>query len=65
MAVADRGTIDAFVNFFASRTYGLGLALRGLQTGRLRQYVMFIALGAIVLFLLVGLMRNYTFAQLP
>ncbi len=48
----------------AFRTHATGLALRGLQTGRLRQYVMFIALGAIVLIFVVGLLRSYTFAQL-
>lgn len=64
-AVADRGIIDAFVNFFADRTYATGLGLRRLQTGSLRQYVMFIALGTIVLFLVIGLLRNYTFAQFP
>ena len=35
---------------FADRTWDLGLSLRSMQTGRLRQYVMFIVVGTIVLF---------------
>jgi len=64
-ALADRGIVDGSINYFANRTYALGLLLRRVQTGRLRQYVMFIALGTVVLFIVIGLLRGYSFAQLP
>jgi NADH-quinone oxidoreductase subunit L len=52
--VADRGIIDGVANLIAGWTYSLGLSLRILQTGRLRQYVMFIVVGAIGLFVLIS-----------
>ncbi len=41
----DRYVIDNLVDTFAGKTWDLGLSLRSLQTGRLRQYVMFIVVG--------------------
>ena len=63
-AIADRSVVDGFVNLFAAKTYELGLSARKLQTGRLRHYVMFIAVGAVAVFVLIGLLRSYAFAQL-
>ncbi len=55
--VGDQLIIDNGVDTFAAKTWDLGLSLRGLQTGRLRQYVMFIAIGTVVLFLVASLWR--------
>lgn len=49
----DEGVIDGLVNWVGTVTFGMGRALRNVQTGRLRQYVMFIALGVLTLFLLL------------
>jgi NADH-quinone oxidoreductase subunit L len=54
----DRSWIDGTANIIASWTYSLGLQLRGLQTGRVRQYVMFIVLGSLAVFVLVSFFWN-------
>jgi len=54
----DRSWIDGLANIIASWTYSLGLQLRGLQTGRIRQYVMFIVLGSLAVFVLVSFFWN-------
>ncbi|HEX6963419.1 MAG TPA: NADH-quinone oxidoreductase subunit L, partial [Lacipirellula sp.] len=41
----DRGVVDGSVNTFANWTWDFGLLLRRLQTGNLRQYVLFIVMG--------------------
>ena len=51
--VADRGLVDGSVNLFGGWMYSLGLSLRQLQTGSLRQYVTFIVAGTIFVFVLV------------
>jgi NADH-quinone oxidoreductase subunit L len=55
--VGDRFIIDNGVDTVAARTWDLGLALRTVQTGRLRQYVMFIVVGTIVIFLIASVWR--------
>ncbi|MEX2316976.1 MAG: NADH-quinone oxidoreductase subunit L [Pirellulales bacterium] len=55
--LGDRAIIDNAVDGFAARTWDLGLSLRAVQTGRLRQYVMFIVVGTIVLFAVASLWR--------
>jgi NADH:ubiquinone oxidoreductase subunit 5 (subunit L)/multisubunit Na+/H+ antiporter MnhA subunit len=55
--VGDRGIIDNTVDTVAEKTWDLGLALRTLQTGRLRQYVMFFVFGTVVLFLIASVWR--------
>ena len=40
--IADRTLVDGFVNLLAAWTYSLGVSLHAIQTGRIRQYVMFI-----------------------
>jgi NADH-quinone oxidoreductase subunit L len=55
--VGDRLIIDNGVDKFAEKTWNLGLTLRSVQTGRLRQYVMFIVVGTIVLFVFASLWR--------
>ncbi|MCP4507754.1 MAG: NADH-quinone oxidoreductase subunit L, partial [Fuerstiella sp.] len=48
--VFDETVVDGFVNLIASATQSVGASLRVVQTGRLRQYVMFIVLGVVALF---------------
>jgi NADH-quinone oxidoreductase subunit L len=52
--VADRGIVDGIANLTASWTYSLGASLKAVQTGRIRQYVMFIVVGAIAIFVLIS-----------
>jgi NADH-quinone oxidoreductase subunit L len=53
--LSDRYFVDGLVNSFAAGTYALGVKLRGAETGRLRQYVMFVVVGTVALFVLVSL----------
>jgi len=61
--VADRTLVDGFVNLFAGWTHSLGLSLRAVQTGSIRQYVMFIVMGAIAIFFLISLFWSPTLAR--
>jgi NADH-quinone oxidoreductase subunit L len=56
--VADRTIVDGFVNLLANKTYDLGLTLRRIQTGNLRQYVMFIVIGTVVVVAIASLWRH-------
>jgi NADH:ubiquinone oxidoreductase subunit 5 (subunit L)/multisubunit Na+/H+ antiporter MnhA subunit len=58
----DRTLVDGLVNATAEATWNTGLKLRGLQTGRLRQYVMFIVVGTVALFVLASLAFRATVA---
>ncbi len=60
--VGDRWIIDNAVDTFAEKTWDAGLALRSVQTGRLRQYVMFIVVCTIVLFVIASLWWNFAIA---
>ncbi len=51
----DRFLVDGLVNATANATWNAGIKLRGLQTGRLRQYVMFIVVGTVALFALASM----------
>jgi NADH-quinone oxidoreductase subunit L len=53
--IADRTLVDGFVNRVADWTYAAGLSLRSVQTGSIRQYVMFIVIGAVTIFVLISL----------
>ena len=46
----DETFVDGLVNLVGTVTYNVGNSLKVIQTGRLRQYVMWIAVGVIVLF---------------
>ncbi len=46
----DETLVDGFVNFTGQTTQSLARSLRSVQTGQLRQYVMWIAVGVVVLF---------------
>lgn len=61
--IADRGLVDGSINLMASWTYSLGLGLRRAQTGQLRQYVMFIVVGTVAVFLLISFFWNPTLAR--
>jgi NADH-quinone oxidoreductase subunit L len=47
----DQIVIDGSVNWTARKTYAIGLWLRKVQTGRLRQYVVFIIVGTVAMYL--------------
>jgi NADH-quinone oxidoreductase subunit L len=58
----DRYLVDGLVNVMASWIFSFGLALRNVQTGNLRQYVMFIVVGTVGLFVLVSFYWSYAYA---
>ena len=49
-AVLDRTVVDGSVNTFARETWDFGVSLHRLQTGSLRQYVLFIVIGVLILY---------------
>ena len=54
--------IDNLVDTTAEKTWDLGLSLRSVQTGQLRQYVMFIVVCTIALFIVATLWWNFAVA---
>jgi NADH-quinone oxidoreductase subunit L len=52
----DRTLVDGLVNATATATWNAGLELKKLQTGHLRQYVMFIVVGTVALFVLASML---------
>ncbi len=46
----DEAVVDGLVNVIGNSTFAVGNSLKVIQTGRLRQYVMFIILGVVALF---------------
>ena len=59
----DRYLVDGLFNWVARRTYDLGIGMRAIQTGNLRQYVMFIVVGTVTLFVLISYFLNYAVAS--
>ena len=59
----DKKTIDALGDALAQRTYRLGLSLRSVQTGSLRQYVLFLVVGLMAVFLIISFFWSPTFAR--
>ena len=53
--LTDRTLIDGLVDRIAAGTYRIGISLRGLQTGSVRQYVLFLVVGVIAIFLISSL----------
>ncbi len=53
--LSDRYLVDGFVNGLAAWTYATGSKLRSAETGRIRQYVMFIVVGTVAMFVLISL----------
>ncbi len=58
----DRYFVDGSVNLFARCTYSIGVWFRGAETGRVRQYVMFIVVGTVALFILISFYLNSSLA---
>ncbi len=58
----DRIFIDGLVDGLASATYAAGLRLRSVQSGNLRQYVLWIAVGTVALFLLISFCWDWALA---
>lgn len=56
--VLDNQIVNGLVDGLAKGTWDAGLSLRKLQTGSLRQYVMFIAVGTILLFVAISFVQN-------
>ena len=54
--LADQIIVDGSVNLIARWIYQIGVSLRRIQTGSLRQYVLFIVIAAIAVFVLVSFM---------
>lgn len=50
----DQGFIDWLVNVLGDVTYGIGARMRGVQTGYLRSYVLFLVLAAVGAFVLLS-----------
>jgi NADH-quinone oxidoreductase subunit L len=46
----DERVVDGLVNLVGNTTWSVGNSLKTIQTGRLRQYVMFIIAGVVALF---------------
>ena len=61
--LADRTVVDGVVNLSADWVHSAGLSLRQIQTGKLRQYVMFIVVGALALFVLISFFWSSTLAR--
>ena len=60
--IVDRKFVDGTVNWLGDRTYTLGLRSQRVQTGSLRQYVLFIAVGVVAIFVLASFFWGYAFA---
>ncbi|MEO1991467.1 MAG: NADH-quinone oxidoreductase subunit L [Pirellulales bacterium] len=58
----DRHLVDGLINVIADYTWRAGLSLKKVQTGRLRQYVMFIVVGTVALIVLASLVFRTSFA---
>jgi len=62
-AIVDRRVVDGLFNGLAYGTWDVALSLRRLQTGKVRQYVMFIVVGTVALFVLISIVRSYALAS--
>ena len=62
-AFADGKVVDGSVNAFARGVYGLGSSLRGIQTGSLRNYVLFIVVGMLAVFVVASFLLSGAFAS--
>ena len=61
--LVDRSWVDGSVNLLARWTYSFGSSLREVQTGRLRQYVMFIVISTVAIFVAISFFWNVTLAK--
>jgi len=60
--IFDARIIDGLVNVLADACFGLGARLRGVQTGYLRSYVLFLALAAVAIFVVLTYFVTRSFA---
>lgn len=60
--IIDRRVIDRSIDGLANQTWNLGSSLRRLQTGVLRQYVLFIVLSTLGMFAIASLFWKYALA---
>ena len=58
----DRIFIDGLVDGLARVTHAAGLRLRAVQSGNLRQYILWLAVGTVALFLLISFYWNWALA---
>jgi NADH-quinone oxidoreductase subunit L len=58
----DRYLVDGFVNTAARWIYGIGEWFHGAETGKLRQYVMFIVIGTVAIFVVISFYFNLALA---
>jgi NADH-quinone oxidoreductase subunit L len=56
----DRIFVDRLIDLAAGGIYAVGIWLRRIQTGNLRQYIMLLALGIIALFVIINMYQNYS-----
>jgi NADH:ubiquinone oxidoreductase subunit 5 (subunit L)/multisubunit Na+/H+ antiporter MnhA subunit len=56
----DRTFVDASVNLVARWTHAVGLRLRAIQTGDLHQYIVFLVVGTVTLFVLLSMYWSFT-----
>jgi NADH-quinone oxidoreductase subunit L len=59
----DQFVVDGAVNAIGNLTHRVGMSLRLVQTGSLRQYVMFIVIGTIAIFVVISFFWSPTFAK--
>jgi NADH:ubiquinone oxidoreductase subunit 5 (subunit L)/multisubunit Na+/H+ antiporter MnhA subunit len=58
----DRMFVDGLVNGIGRSTRAAGLRLRAVESGNLRQYVLWLAVGTVALFLLISFLWNWNMA---
>ena len=58
----DRYFVDGIVNVASRWIFGFGEWLHGAETGKVRQYVMFIVIGTVAIFVLVTFYLKNTLA---
>jgi NADH-quinone oxidoreductase subunit L len=59
----DNLVVDGLVNLVGNVTYRIGSSFRGVQTGALRSYVLFLALAAVGLFVVLSYFVTFVFAR--
>ncbi|MCC6123411.1 MAG: NADH-quinone oxidoreductase subunit L [Pirellulales bacterium] len=60
----DRKFVDRLIDLVAAGTYRLGIRLKALQTGSLRQYVMLLAVGLAALFMIMNFYWNFAMSKM-